>query len=98
MSRLVALLLRTVVLVGAVWIGSVCLLGDRERGSRRLRTYCHAAGFEAIRLLICMEISRFGDPAPSVLFSRLAVTIERLTRTLSSPCSSMYLVLSRYSS
>lgn len=42
-----------------------------------------------------MEVSRFGDPAPSVLFSRLAVTIERLTRTLSRPCS-MYLVLPRY--
>lgn len=99
MSRLVAQLLRTVVLVGAVWIGSVCLLGDRERGergSRRLRTYCHAAGFEAIHLLICMEVSRFGDPAPSVLFSRLAVTIERLTRTLSRPCSRMYLVLLGY--
>lgn len=87
MSRLVALLLSSnVVIVGGKWIGLVCLLGDRARKALEDPVHtvcCHAAGFEAIYLLICMEASRFGGPGPPVPFSWLAVTIEKLTRILS---------------
>lgn len=52
MSRLVAQLLRTVVLVGAVWIGSVCLLGDRERGREAPEDSVHTVMQQDLKLSI----------------------------------------------